>query len=316
MRRLARRLPAFLALVLAVPACAQRSARAAAAPAPTYERADTAALRRQLDSVAAAHGGVLGYSVVNLETGERLAHRADEPYPTASLIKVPVLVTVFDLVATGRLSLDDPIAVLRVDQVGGSGVLQHLHNGAVVTVGDAARLMIIVSDNTATNLLLDKVGIRTVWQKMEALGLPRTKIHSKTFNRATSVAMDSSVKYGLGVSTPNEMARLFELLGKGEAVSPAADSAMLAILEQNSDWTKLGRYTGDVRSARKSGDVDASRTDCALFWRQSRVAVCVFTRENRDQRYAVDAEAHLAMARIGRLVADAWPAAAPTQASR
>lgn len=312
MRQTVSRLLALAALLLAVPACAQRGRATGGVPvakdAPSYQLADTAALRRALDSVATAHRGVLGYSVINLETGERLSARGDEPFPTASVVKVPVLVALYDLVEKKRISLDDPIAVLKVDQVGGSGVLQHLHNGAVVTVGDAARLMIIISDNTATNLILDKVGIRTVWQKMEALGLPRTKIHAKSFNRATSLAMDSSVKYGLGVSTPNEMARLFELLGRGQAVSPAADSAMLAILALNEDDTKLGRYTGGIRSARKSGDVDASRADCALFWRQSRVVVCAFTRENQDRSYAVDAEAHLAIARIGQVVATAWPA--------
>src|SRR5581483_5109273 len=92
------------------------------------------------------------------------------------------------------------------------------------------------------NLLLDKVAIRRVWQKMESLGLPHTKVHSKTFLRITSVAMDSSVKYGLGVSTPNEMAHLFELLAEGKAVSPAADSAMLDILANNADGEQMQRY--------------------------------------------------------------------------
>jgi hypothetical protein len=204
-------------------------------PPRSFAAADTARLRRTLDSLATAHHGVVGYAVRNLDTGERLALRGDETFSTASLIKVPILVTLYDLVGKGMLSLDDPLTVLRIDQVPGSGTLQYMHPGLVLSVRDAAWLMATTSDNTATNLLLDRIIIRRVWEKMEGLGLPHTKVHSKSFLRISSVAMDSSVKYGLGVSTPNEMATLFELLARGRAVSPAADSAMLDILEHNED---------------------------------------------------------------------------------
>src|SRR4029077_1393989 len=110
-----------------------------------------------------------------------------------------------------------------------------MHAGMALRVHDVAALLTGPCDNTATNLLLDRIIIRRVWQKMETLGLPHTKVHSKTFLRISSVAMDSSVKYGLGVSTPNEMAKLFELLANGRAVSPAADSTMLEILANNAD---------------------------------------------------------------------------------
>ena len=140
---------------------------------------------------------------------------------------MPILVTLYDLVDKKQLSLDDPLTVLKIDQVPGSGVLQFMHPGH-----DAQRARRRVAHDRAQRQhgdepLLDRIAIRRVWQKMEALGLPHTKVHSKTFLRLTSVAMDSSVKYGLGVSTPNEMAHLFELLAQGKAVNPAADSAML-----------------------------------------------------------------------------------------
>ena len=94
------------------------------AQGPRFTRADTAALRKQLDAIAAAHHGVLGYSVINLDTGERLSSRGDETFSTASLIKVPILVTLYDLVSKGELALDDPLTVLKIDQVPGSGILQ------------------------------------------------------------------------------------------------------------------------------------------------------------------------------------------------
>jgi beta-lactamase class A len=273
----------------------------------THGRADTLALRRVLDSLAGAHRGVVGYSVRNLDTGERLERRGDETFPTASLIKVAILVALYDLVEKQEIALDDAIRVLAIDKVGGSGQLQFMHDGIEITVGDAAWLMTTLSDNTATNLLLDKVAIRRVWQKMEALGLMNTKVHSKTFQRFTSVAMDSSAKYGLGVTTPNEMGTLFALLAEGKAVSAAADSAMLAILARNEDGTKLVRFAPGVRVAHKTGDVDQARSDCGLFYLQSRVVVCVLTKENEDRRYGIENGAHLMMARVGEAIVNAWP---------
>jgi beta-lactamase class A len=301
----ARRLPLLLALLLA-PACATGQAARGASPT-SFARADTSALRRTLDSLAAAHHGVVGYTVHDLDTGERLERRGDETFPTASLIKVSILVTVFDLVEQKKLSLDDPLTVLRLDKVPGSGQLQFLHDNATITVRDAAWLMTTLSDNTATNLLLDRIIIRRVWEKMEKLGLPHTKVHSKSFLRIASVAMDSSVKYGLGVTTPNEMARLFELLATGKAVSPAADSVMLDTLAHNEDFTKLQRFVEGLDVPHKTGDTDQVRTECALFPLQSRVAACVLTKENEDTRYVIDNAAQVMMARMGEAIARAWP---------
>jgi beta-lactamase class A len=273
----------------------------------TFTRADTAALRKQLEYIAAAHHGVLGYTIHNLDTGEHLSLRGDETFSTASLIKVPILVTLYDLAEQKQLSLDDPLTVLRIDQVPGSGVLQFMHPGMSLSVGDAAKLMIVLSDNTATNLLLDRIVIRRVWAKMEALGLPHTKPHSKTFLRISSVAMDSSVKYGLGVSTPNEMAHLFGLLANGKAVASSADSAMLAILSNNADGELMQRTVDGMSVPHKTGATDSVRTECALFRLQSRVVACGFTKQNTDIRWVVDNEAQVTLGRIGAALVAAWP---------
>lgn len=305
--RIARVIPHALLLTTAFGCTRITSAQAtqaAARPAPV--RADTAVLRQKLDSIADAHHGIVGYSVIDLDNNVRMSRRGDETFSTASLIKVPILVTVYDLVAKGQLSLTDPITVLKIDQVPGSGVVQYLHNGAILTVQDAAWLMTTISDNTATNLLLDRIIIRTVWNKMDSLGLHNTKVHSKSFKRSSSVAMDSSVKYGLGVTTPNEMARLFELLALGKAVNASSDSAMLDILEHNEDDGKLQRFVYGARAARKTGDTDKVRADCSLFYLRNRIVACVLTKENVDMRYAIDAEAHLTIGRMGEAFVNAW----------
>jgi hypothetical protein len=307
----ASRAPRLLLLLALLAPIGCALAQGSAGPrAPTsIARADTARLRATLDSLAGAHRGVVGYAVRNLDTGERMERRGDETFPTASLIKVPVLVTLYDLAGKGMLSLDDPLTVLKIDQVPGSGTLQYMHPGLTISVRDAAWLMSTTSDNTATNLLLDRIIIRRVWEKMEGLGLPHTKVHSKSFLRISSVAMDSSVKYGLGVSTPNEMATLFELMARGRAVSAAADSAMLEVLSHNEDDQLLQRSVEGVRAPHKTGATDAVRTECALFYLQSRVVACVFTKENVDQRWLIDNEAQLTMGRMGAAIVGAWPGA-------
>ena len=278
-------------------------------------RADTAALRKKLDSIADAHHGVVGYSVIDLETGARINRRGDETFSTASLIKVAILVTVYDLVAKGQLSLDDPLTVLKIDQVPGSGIIQFLHNGTVLTVHDAAWLMSTISDNTATNLLLDRIIIRRVWAKMDSLGLQHTRVHSKSFLRNSSVAMDSSVKYGFGVTTPNEMAHLFELMALGKAVNPAADSAMLNILEHNNTDFMLQRYIEGARAAHKDGETDAVRTECTLWYLRNRVVACVLTKENKDQRWILDNEPQLTLANMGLAIVNAFGGVPPAPPS-
>jgi len=310
---------ARLLVLLLLPACAraQRSAtttarpdtaaaRKAAEAAALLTKTDTVALRRTLDSLANGLHGVLGYSVMNLETGEKLSLRGDETFATASLIKVPILVTVFDLVAKGQLSLDDKIVMLGIDKVGGSGVISNLHNGLELTVGDAAFLMITLSDNTATNLLLDRILIRRVWRKMEALGLMHSKVHSRSMVRDASVAMDSSMKYGLGVTTANEMTQLFALMAEGKAVDAKSDSAMLAMLQKTQFTEMLRRYTGGIRVASKYGAVNDARTECALWYLPARVVACVLTKQNVDQRWVLDSEPQVTLAKMGEAIVGAW----------
>ncbi|HEX7240519.1 MAG TPA: serine hydrolase [Longimicrobiaceae bacterium] len=300
-RRLVPLLLPLLLLALSAAGCA--AAPRAATPGRALA-SDTAALRRALEGALRGYPGVAGVSVRDLRGGEQLSIRGDEPFPSASLIKVSILVALLDEVRRGTLRLDERMGMIAKDRVGGSGVLQYMESGLPLTVGDAAWLMIVLSDNTATNLILDKVNVRPVWAKMDSLGLPRTRIHSKTFLRSTSVAPDSSAKYGLGVTTPDETVRLFALLHEGRAVSPALDSLALAMLRANQDGSKLTRWLPEsVTVAHKSGDVDRARNDCGIVYGpDAPVALCVMTRENRETTYAVDAPAHLLIGRVAREV--------------
>ena len=299
-----------LGLLLLLPACLGAQGTAPVRSSTGFIRADTAKLHQALDGIATSHRGVVGYTVHNLDTGERLSLRGDEKFPTASLIKVAVLVTLFDLVEKGMMSLDDRVTMSKIDKVPGSGTLQFMHDGLELTVRDAAWLMSTTSDNTGTNLILDKVGIRRIWEKMDSLGLRQTRIHAKVFlARYTSLVPDSTAKYGLGVTTPNEMTRLFALMADGRAVSARADSTMLDMLGHNEDYQMMQRHVSGVRAPRKTGATDQVRTECALFYLQSRVVACALTRENQDRRWLIDNEAQVALAKIGQAIVGAWPRA-------
>lgn len=285
---------------------AARRAAGAVTPPPriTTTLPDTAALRRALERITSSFRGIAGISVRNLETGETLSLRGEEKFPSASLIKVPILVALLEEVEGGRMQLDERSTMIARDRVGGSGILRHMQPGHDPTIEDLAWLMITLSDNTATNLLLDKLDIATVGTKMEALGLPQSKVHSKTFRRHTSIALDSSALYGFGVATPDEMVELFTLLYHGRAVSPGQDSLAMRMLFANQDGTMMVRWLpGRTRVAHKTGSVDQTRNDCGIMYTPAApIALCVMTRENEDRSYGVDSAAHLLIAGIAREV--------------
>src|SRR5262249_13616911 len=155
--------------------------------------------------------------------------------------------------------------------VPGSGVLtDHFTPGATFCLRDAVRLMIAVSDNTATNMVLDQIGIREVNQRMESLKLPHTRINAKSFKGSTtSVDPERSKKFGLGSTTAREMITLFEGLYRGKYVSPEASKEMIEHLKKCSDKDMFPRFLPDtVKLAHKTGAVSDARTDAGIMYFQ------------------------------------------------
>lgn len=266
---------------------------------------DTSLLRRDVEERIARHQGRVHLSVLDARTGaELLSVRGDEPVASASLIKVPLLVELYHQVENGKLRLEDPLIMLEVDRQPGSGVLQLLDAPHRLTVRDASALMIAYSDNTATNLLIDEVGIRSVWERMEALELPRTKLHSKTFLRSTSVAMDSSRVYGLGVTTASEFARLLGIIYRGEAVSPAASAAIVELLKRQAYVEGIPRaLPSGATVAHKTGALSGARHDCGIVYNEARdYVLCVLTTENEDQGWGLDAAPYLVIRDLAAIV--------------
>ncbi len=229
------------------------------------------------EKIAAFQGTVSLYAK-NLVTGAEYAIRADERVRTASTIKLPILVALFQAVAEGKASLDEEILLTADDKVSGSGILFEFSAGRKFLVRDLANLMIVVSDNTATNLLIDRLTADYVNNVMEKYGFAKTRSNRKILGDGKNlkpVASGWSVfgqtgdnkKFGIGVSTPREMVRLVEMLDQGKLVSAEASKAMLEILRRQQHTDGIGRHLDGFVVASKSGGLDALRSDVGLVTR-------------------------------------------------
>jgi beta-lactamase class A len=290
--------------VIAAPLAASGWLRAEEKKAPTLED--------RLRPLIAAHKGDVAIAVKHLGNGESFAHRADEPMPTASLIKLAVMIEAYQQAEAKRIDLKDPVTLKESDKVPGSGILTyHFSPGASFPLRDAVRLMIVYSDNTATNLVLDKIGIASTGETMESLGCPHTKIYAKVFKRKeSSIDLKKSERFGLGSTTANEMIRLCEGLHKGEFVGRSACDAMLDHLRACDDKDKFPRFLPPgTKIAFKTGSVDDIRTAAGILDTPSGpVALCVLTEHNADQRYDPDNAGNRLCADIARAVYDHFDA--------
>lgn len=283
-----------------------------AAPAPSMDARIAARLR--------SFAGRMGVAAVHLDTGETVAVAADERFPTASAIKTAVMVEVFHQIAAGRLSRDQLVTLTDSVKVGGSGVLHSMRSGGQHSVGDLLYLMIALSDNTATNLLIGLVGTRAVDDRMVAYGLPRTRLYRPTFRGGRAdVFPEEEREYGLGSSTPREAARLLERIARGQAVSPEASAEMLALLGKQQDYRMIPRLLPlDERTtfAGKSGQDDeklpdangvkgAVRVDTGIVTTPSgRYVIAIFARRGKDTGWSVDNEALVTGAEVSKMVFD------------
>jgi D-alanyl-D-alanine carboxypeptidase (penicillin-binding protein 5/6) len=225
--------------------------------------------------------------------------------PTASLIKFPVMVAAYDAVEKRKLKLDDMIELKKDDQVQGSGILtSHFSPGTQISLRDAIHLMIVYSDNTATNLVLDKLGLPATNELMASLDCPETRVNSKVFRRDTSIAPERSREFGLGSTTARDMVKLAEHVYGKKLVSEEASKQMLDHLFACEDKIKVPRkLPREARVAHKTGSVNLTRTDAGVMETPSGpIAFCILTHNNKDQRWTDDNEGDLLCAELGLAV--------------
>jgi beta-lactamase class A len=193
-------------------------------------------LEAELLRIGSGYSGKWTYALTDLTSGESIAQCPDDVMPTASLIKVPVTTALYRAAHKGRVSLTDRIRYRDEHRCLGSGVLSRMTPGVEMTVRDAAVLMIIISDNSATNMVIDLVGLEQVNETMRDIGLTQTTIFQRLGD--TKAGLDARK---MSVSTAEEMTRLLELIARHEAVSPEASEDMLRIMRRQDYRHELSR---------------------------------------------------------------------------
>ncbi len=265
-------------------------------------------LETRIAPLVKEHKGKVAVAIKHLKSGVEYYTNADEAMPTASLIKLPIMVETYWQASEGKIKLDTKLTLTKDDKVTGSGVLtQHFSDGATFPLRDAMHLMIAYSDNTATNMVLDQIGIPSTNTRMEKLGFPNTRINAKVFKGSTtSIAPERTKKFGLGSTTAGEMMKLLELIDAGKVATPEACKEMVALLKKCEDKDSFRRYLPlGIEIAHKTGAVNEVRTDAGIIYLPSGpVAYCVLTDKNQDRRWAADNAGQVIAAKIAREIFD------------
>ncbi|HTV82606.1 MAG TPA: serine hydrolase [Acidobacteriaceae bacterium] len=305
-----------LALLLAVFA-------APTVPAQQFDPALAAQLRAL---IAPFHGKVSVYAH-DMATGQTVGIDADQEVPTASVIKLTILYTALEQMRAGRLHFSDPLTLRRQDQVQGSGVLLFFDTPLHLDVKDALTLMINESDNTATNLMIDRLGLKTIDDQIVALGMKNTWLYKKVFEPPVGPMPPDQPLYGLGKTTAREMGGLMERfvtcnLGPAPAVPPGLSvpsdpdlcAAALHMLRLQMDRDGIPRYLesldateGQSAVANKTGALDHVRNDVgAVYTPKGVIILSIFTHDNQNTSWTADNPALILIANIAKTVVDAW----------
>jgi beta-lactamase class A len=302
----------------------------AAARSGSEMQAADAALEARLREIAKTHHGQVAMYATQLNTGREAALDADAVVQTASVIKLTILFEAMEQVRAGKAHWDDKITLQPGDAVSGSGILLFLDAPQTLTLKDVLTLMIVMSDNTATNLAIDRIGLDAVNARIAWMGLKDTHLYKKIGKPATGPMPADQAKFGLGKTTPREMARvmgrigLCELDGPGEAGAGVAgtisesDTAIcgvaLKMLRNQFYRDTIPRYLEKLDAtetgsgiASKTGSLNAVRADVAIVaGKTGPMVLSIFTYDNEDTSWTADNEGEVTIAKLARAIVEAW----------
>lgn len=257
-------------------------------------------LQQVLEKETAGFRGDVGIYVLHLKTGEEAAINADTIFPTASIVKVPILVGVMDKIEKGELAYHQKMIYRDSIKYGGSGLMQYFKDSTETELSVLMSLMITYSDNT-TSLWCQALagGGERINEIMESLGFKHTRVNSRTPGRE-----EDWKKYGWGQTTPREMAQLLIKIRKGEVISPTASDRMYRLMGNiYYDEYALSAIPAQVQTASKQGMVNASRSELVMVNAPKGDYVFYFaTKNNEDQRWEDDNEAQLLQKRISKVL--------------
>ena len=241
----------------------------------------------------------------NLDTGETYSFSGDERVRTASTIKIAVMIEAFTRVAEGRAKWPDELVLTKAARYGGSGVLPELADGLRLTLRDCVNLMMVVSDNTATNMVLDYLTTDAVNSRMNSLGFKDTRIMRRIGGGGESKEgkEPDNKRFGLGATTPHEMVRILEKLDAGEIVNKAASKEMINLMKREQVRFAIARTIPDVPMASKYGALDALRSCVAIVYsKHGKIAMAITVDDMPEVNWSVDNLGYLLMSRLSMIL--------------
>lgn len=268
----------------------------------------------QIHSLEKAIGGRIGIMAKNLRTGDTLAYKSEEKFPTASVIKVPIMAEYFYQLAEGKVKPTQKMKLNGSNKWGGSGLYQFFFGETKHQLIDAVMMMIAISDNTATNLVIDALGstheekLAAVNERMKSLGLKDTRLLNKLMSWATKTDSPESIRYGIGVTTPADMVLLLEKMYRHELVDSASSETMIDLMLKQEYNDLIPRFlpfesTPGLKVAHKGGSVTAVRNDVGLILSlKADIAIAIFCDQIQDRRECSENDGVMAAARAARLV--------------
>src|SRR3954468_9632159 len=232
------------------------SSRSVSAQTPPVPLELHAKFEKRIAEIASRVDGVVGYSIVDLTTGERVRHLDTATFPTASAIKIAIVYELFKQAEEKKIDLDEKMTLDRKQAVGGTGVLVEMGT-PTLSIRDYAVLMVTLSDNTATNILIDRLGLERIAARMQRLGLNGTRLRRHMMDTAAARRGEENV------STPDELARLLTAMNDGV---PEA----IALLKKPKDNRLRKGLPEGVASADKSGELEGVRVDAGIVFAKNR----------------------------------------------
>jgi beta-lactamase class A len=274
---------------------------------------------QQLQEVAAQFSGKLGLAARHLATGEELSLHERLRFPTASMIKIGILLELFRQCERGSLSLEDKLTLHDADKVAGSGILIDLMPGLDLTLQDTAVLMMALSDNTATNMLIELLGREEINEALRSAGMRHTELRHKIDFDLLAKSNDN-----FAVGTPRDFVELLTRLYRQELLSPESTERMLAIMRIQKYMDRLRRYLPfdpyaeelgreqEVWVASKTGSLPGVCCEAGLIGTPGGVyALAVMTKDGRDPSVHAENEGVMVIARISRMIYDYWVTPSP-----
>ena len=262
----------------------------AQSPHRQHIRAQTEA---RLQAIVDTTDGVMGVVALDLSGDDDFRINADLIFPQGSAIKIPILMEVYKQAEAGRFTLSDQRPLTKAVKVGGSGLLETLGTGSALTIYDLCVLMISISDNTATNMLIDLVGMENVNRTMADLGLQHTRLQRKMMDTEARARGDENL------STPAEAAELMALLHRGDFISPAVSEEILSVLHTTGGGRIAAGVPDDVAVPYKPGGIPGVSTEWAIVELDARPYVLVVM-----GNYGIDGSFGPAMTAISRTLFD------------